>query len=80
LVNVPNVVAVTQPAGGGLAVTAGAPSAPIASATVTPTCTGLQVLNIQLNLCQNPPPPPAAPAPAPSLLSGVGGLLNNLLK
>jgi hypothetical protein len=80
LVNVPNVVAVTQPAGGGLAVTAGAPSAPIASATVTPTCTGLQVLNIQLNLCQNPPPPPPAPAPAPSLLSGVGGLLNNLLK
>jgi hypothetical protein len=79
LLSVPNVVAVTQPAGGGLAVTAGAPSAPLASASLTPTCTGLQVLNVQLNLCQNPPPPPPPP-PAPPLLSGISSLLNNLLK
>lgn len=76
LVSVPGIATVNQPAGGGLGVVVGAPSAPAASVTVTPTCTGLQILNIKLNTCQPAPPPP----PPPPLLPAVNGLVNNLLK
>ncbi len=69
LVNVPNVIS-AGPSTGGLGVTVGTPSAPVIHATATPTCTGVQVLNIVLNTCQTPP----ASHP-PSL---IGGLLGGL--
>jgi DNA-directed RNA polymerase specialized sigma24 family protein len=73
LVNVPGVIAVNQPPSGGLGVAVGSPTAPVVGATITPTCTGVQILNIQLNTCQNPPN-------SSNLLSGVTGLVGNLLK
>lgn len=73
-VNVPGVIAATQPANGGLGLTVGSPNAPVVGATITPKCTGVQILNIQLGTCQNPPASP------PSLLGGVNNLVGNLLK
>ncbi|MDQ2729374.1 MAG: hypothetical protein M3Y91_16275, partial [Actinomycetota bacterium] len=75
--NVPNVASVGTPPGGGLGVSVGSPAAPVIGATLTPTCTGLQVLNIQLGTCQNPPGP--APTTPPSLLGGLTGTLGGLL-
>lgn len=74
VLNVPGVIAVNQPPAGGLGAAVGSPSAPAASATITPKCTGVQILNIQLGTCQNPPASP------PSLLGGVNNLVGNLLK
>ncbi|MDQ6782570.1 MAG: hypothetical protein M3063_03810 [Actinomycetota bacterium] len=74
IINVPGVIGATQPAGGGLGVTVGAPSAPTAGITLNPTCTGVQILNINLNTCQNPPAGDASTT-VPSLLGGLlGGL------
>ncbi|MDQ2725479.1 MAG: hypothetical protein M3Y36_08300, partial [Actinomycetota bacterium] len=73
LLNVPG-VAVNQPASGGLGVVIGSASAPAAGVTLTPPCTGLQILNIQLGTCQNR----ATPAP-PGLLGGLTGALGNVL-
>lgn len=74
VLDVPGVIAANQPANGGLGLTVGPPNAPVVGATITPKCTGVQILNIQLGTCQNPPASP------PSLLGGVHNLVGNLLK
>ncbi len=73
LVNVPGVLAVSPQPASGLTAGVGSPASPALGINVLPSCIGLQVLNLRLGTCQDPPAPPPGP---PSLLGiDLSGLL-----
>lgn len=75
VVNLPPVATVTTPSTGGATVSLGGGAV---GATISPTCTGIQVLDIVTNKCVTPAPPPAA-APAPNPVSNVvNGVTNTV--
>lgn len=61
---VPGLATVTQPSSGGTAVSVGTSSTPVLSVTLSPTCTGLQVLNVVTNTCMTPTTTTAPTSPS----------------
>ena len=73
LVRVPGVLAVSPQPAGGITADVGSQASPALGSNLVPSCIGLQVLNVKLGTCQDPP---AAPPGPPSLLgTDLSGLL-----
>jgi DNA-directed RNA polymerase specialized sigma24 family protein len=74
------VATVSTPSSGGASITVGSTSSPVVGATVTPTCTGIQVLNLLTNQCVNPS---TTSTTTPGVLNQLGttvsGTVSNLL-
>lgn len=73
VVNVPGVTNVAVPPAGGVQATIGAPSAPKAQLIVSPSCTGVELLDVATASCVVPPGSGGATVP-----SSLSNLLGNL--